>query len=382
MTEKESALHSHYIIDGVKYDTTPSELLDECLKDPDVAHPDAYGCADIIDESTDPPVSTFTYDESRYMEYLGYCKAAVSEERTFKMLYPDSFTRQRIAQALIDRIWNEGHFRLGDLSLWSQWIWNTRPLGSMAAFYKSVESANSYIFDLGIKLEDYAFEESDEESYARFYAWIPDKPQSDDDEEVIFKSSPYESDDPWISEDRKCSETLHPDTGNWLIYIPFDTCSFRIGGSLLAQTQGRNGGIGPHITDPDYFIDCYEVIRELIEDGIIISGTTVCDGGLMTALDKMCTECGIEINLDGIFSSYQENDIIKILFAETPGILFEIKDTDYDYLDAQLILQDVAYYPLGHPVSDYHGIRFRKSGHTGVAGILASLLEQASEGED
>ena len=31
MTEKESALYSHYIIDGVRLDMTPAELLDECM---------------------------------------------------------------------------------------------------------------------------------------------------------------------------------------------------------------------------------------------------------------------------------------------------------------------------------------------------------------
>lgn len=383
MTEKESALHSQYIIDGVRCDTTPSELLDECLADSsNIIHPDAEGCADIIDESIDPPVSTFTYDQKRNMEYLEACLAAKNEERTFRMLYPESFTKQRIAIALLDRLWNDGHFRSGDLTLWGQWIWNTRPLGNMAAFHKSAEAVNSYLFDLGIKLNDYAFEESDEESYARFYAWLPEKDAEEEDEEVAFKSSPYESRHPWISEDRKCSDKLLDEPDSWLIYIPFDTCSFRIGGSLLAQTQGRNGGMPPHLNDPDYFIDCYEVVREFIEDGIAIAGATVCDGGIAAAAAGMCEKCGIKISIDGILSSYQENDLTKMLFAEVPGVLLQIRDADYDYLDSQLLLQDVAYYPLGHPCKGVKGLRIEETGKSGVAGILASLLNQASEGED
>lgn len=382
MTEKESALHSQYIIDGVRCDTTPAELLDECLSDRNIIHPDADGCADIIDESIDPPVSTFTYDRERNMEYVTACRNALAEERTFRMLYPDSFTRQRIAIALIDRLWNDGHFRSGDLTVWGQWVWNTRPLGNMAAFYMSAEAVNSYLFDLGIKLNDYAFEESDEESYARFYAWLPEKDNEEEEEDFSFKSSPYESRHPWISEDMKCSRRLLDDPDSWLIYIPFDTCSFRIGGSLLAQTQGRNGGIPPHINDPDYFIDCYEVVRELVEDGIAIAGATVCDGGIATAAEGMCEEIGIRINMDSILASYQENDITKMLFAEVPGVLLQIRDMDYDYLDSQLLLQDVAYYSLGHPDKGIRGLHLDSSGKIGVAGILASLLNQASEGED
>lgn len=382
MTEKESALYSHYIIDGIRYEATPADLLDECMRSPQRLQVETADFADIIDESTDPPVTSFTYDEGRNSEYIGNCTKAASGERTFRMLYPDSFTRLRVADALIDRLWNEGHFRSGDLSVWARWSWNTRPLGNMSAFYMSVEAASMYLFDLGVRLSDYIFEETDEESLAKFYAWIPDRNIEEEDEEMQFKSSPYESRHPWISEERRCPSQILPDPQSWLIYIPFDTCSFNIGGSLLAQIHGRNGGIGPHIQDPDYFLDCYEVVRELVEDGIIMAGTTVSDGGLATAAAKMCENSGISLDISGILSSYQEKDSTKMLFSEVPGVLLQISDSDYDYLDSQLILQDVAYYPVGRPSPEYTGIRFKNERKADVAGILASLLEQATEGED
>ena len=113
-----------------------------------------------------------------------------------------------------------------------------------------------------------------------------------------------------------------------------------------------------------------------------MAGETVGDGGLATAAGKMCADCGLDMDLSGLMASYQENDSTKLLFGEVPGVLIQISDNDYDYLDSQLILQDVAYYPIGHPVPEKTGIRFLKGEKNGVAGILASLLEQASEGED
>ncbi len=381
---KESALYSQYIIDGVQFDATPADLLDECAKYPlSLPHEEEY--PDIIDESTDPPVTTFTYDSTRNREYMEACTAARAEERTFRMLYPDAFTRQRIAFTLLNRLWNEGHYRLGDLSVWAKWSWNTRPLGNMAAFYMSAESAGAYLFDLGVKLHDYIFEETDEESYARFYAWLPDREENREDEEheeIQFKSSPFESRHPWISEERRCPGTIKPDTDSMLIYIPFDTCQFNIGGSLLAQVHGRNGGTAPRIQDPDYFIDCYEVVRELVEDGIVMAGKTVGDGGLATAAARMCGDCGIEIDLNGLLTSYQEKDTTKMLFSEVPGVILQISGNDYDYLDSQLILQDVAYYPVGRPSDKFTGVRFSDIRKADVAGILAALLGQASEGED
>lgn len=384
MTEKESALYSQYIIDGVKYDATPAELLEECMRTSGSIRPEKDSHADIVDESTEPPVTTFTYENDRDPEYLRACMEASEEERTFRMLYPDTFTRQRIAYALINRLWNQGHYRLGNMEMSARWSWNKRPLGNMAAFYTSVEAVNSYLFDLGVRLCECIFEESDQESNVWFEAWLPEREPEEDDEtqEVTFKSSPFESRHPWISEERKCPSCLKADPSSWVIFIPFDTCSFRIGGSLLAQTQGRNGGIGPHIKDPDYFIDCYEVIRELVEDGIVTAGVTVGDGGLATAAGKMCRECGLDMDLSGMMASYQENDSTRLLFSEIPGVLIQISDNDYDYLDSQLILQDVAYYPIGHPNMENAGLRFLKGEKSGVAGILASLLEQASEGED
>ena len=383
MTEKESALHSLYIIDGIKCDTTPAELLAECSEEAAIQVEEGQKYKDIIDESTDPPVTALAYSEDQIDEYINICRETDAEERPFRMLYPDAFTRQRIAKALTDRLWNKGHYRLGDLRLWAKWTWNTRPLGNMASFYLSVESASSYLFDLGVKLGGYMFEETDEDSRLQFYSWLPEKNDNEDEtgDEFTFKESPFESHNPWISEERKCSSTIVPEEASKIIYIPFDTCSYRIGGSLLAQLKGHNGGSGPHIKDPDYFIDCYEVVRELVEDGIVIAGTTVADGGLAAAAASMCKGSGMTLDIHGLKASHQETDQVKILFGETPGVLLQIRDNDLDYLDSQLLLQDVAYYPVGHPCAS-EGLNFSPTAMSGVAGILASLMGQASEGED
>ena len=378
MTEKESALYSHYIIDGVRCDATPAELLEECMEFPDQAVSGSF--SDILDESTDPPVTSFSYDTMLNRHYAEQTTAASITERPFRMLYPQHFTRVQIAKTLLSRLWSEGHFRLGDLRMWAQWEWNTRPLGNMAAFYASAETASDYLYGLGVRLTDYTFMESDSESNVKFFAWLPEYEEEKPSEMEL--TEPYESRHPWIGEERRCSRTVVETTGSRIIYIPFDTCQFKLGGSLLAQIQGHNGGPAPMIQDPDYFIDCYEVIRELVEDGIIIAGVTVADGGIATAASKMCGEAGIEIDVSGLMASYQPTDSTKILFSEIPGVLVQVTEENYDYFDSQLLLQDVAYYPVGRFDSERKGVRFAEGADREVAGILASLLAQASEGED
>lgn len=387
MTEKESALYSHYIIDGIRTDMSPAELLEECMEAGKYDFPDCEEFEDIIDETTEPPLTTFAHDGDKCAEYASRLAAEVIKERPFQILYPEHFTRLRIAKALLERLWSDGHFRLGDLRMWAQWEWNARPIGNMAAFYRSVSSASEYLYGLGVTLSDYIFMESDHQSSAKFFSWLPEIDGSDDSDDttseaVLFKASPYESSHPWISESRKCPSQFLNDPKSWILYIPFDTCSFRLGGSLLAQINGHNGGQPPKIMDPDYFIDCYEVLRELVEDGIVMSGTTVADGGLGTAIQRMCGEGGMDVDPGGIASSYQDDDPVRLMFGETPGVIVQISDDNYDYVDSQFILQDIAYYPIGRISSAHTGIRLVRNSRNGVADILASLLTQTSEGED
>ena len=393
MKENENALHSRYVIDGIVGEATPAELLNECMEYPFEEDMATSEFSDIVDESIEPPLSAQSYDSSKIQEYTGL--TSTRSERPFRMLYPGHFTRLQIAQALIGRIWSKGHFRLGDLRLWAQWIWDSKPVGNMAAFYSSISETSDYIYGLGVKLTDYIFMDTDGTSSAKFYAWLPEEDLDEDEADeqmhevpavlphhnILFKA-PYESSHPWISEERMCPRTLVDEPDSSLIFIPFDPCSFKLGGSLLAEITGHDGGAAPNIQDPDYFIDCYEVVRELIEDGVILSGVTVGDGGLAAAANTLCQGKGLDLDIGGLMASYQENDAMKVLFGEVPGVLLQVSSIDYEYLDSQLILQDVAYYPVGKPSDEHSGVVVSQSSKADISDILAALLAQASEGED
>ncbi len=63
----------------------------------------------------------------------------------------------------------------------------------------------------------------------------------------------------------------------------------------------------------------------------------------------MFGDVGADIDISGIMSAYGEDKKLRILFSEVPGAIIQIKDSDYDYVDAEFLLQDIAYYPIGHP---------------------------------
>ena len=98
----------------------------------------------------------------------------------------------------------------------------------------------------------------------------------------------------------------------------------------------------------------------------------------------MCgDDLGAKIDISGIMNAYDEDKSVRILFSEIPGALIQIKDIDYDYADAEFLLQDIAYYPIGHPVPGSGSIKVKSGRGGGISDILQSLLNsQASEGED
>ena len=437
---RQDAFSSKYVIDGVKLDVTPEDMLGECMlpssSEEDFRGGASGGFAEIWDESVDVPPENLDCAGEDVRECIEKVTEAAkpAQDRLFDVLYPESFARQRVAASLIDTLWIEGEYRLEDLELWAQWSWNSSSVGNMAAFYNSVQSVSEYIYDLGVVVEGYCYGE-DADCVNSYFATVGGESSAEGEydadpeeaEEVADKD--WEEDDMgaedsrlwtvgggsdvnldrnrsvWMGEERLCaahlvapgaaarsasgtsdgiSESASTKAGSFLVYVPFDTCPPRLGGSLLARTLGKSGGVAPALNDPDYFIDCYEVVRDLVSDGVVMSARTVCDGGLAVAARKLASDSGlgVRLNLGGVSSAYGESDLWRLLFAETPGVLLQVSDDDSDYIDSQFLLQDVAYYRIGRVEAGTEGVEVLPLGN-GVDRILSSLLDSAaSEGED
>lgn len=341
---------------------TPFSALYDCLDGngtievPDKVYPN------IVDEYMDKAPTSLSYDSSRIEEYLAKILSTHFDRKRVDMDYPVIWTKAAINSLLLECLFKEGRFTLQDIMLMAIWEWNDKSPGNMAAFYDSTVAAGNHLFDLGVKLDRYFVEHS----------W------KDCTLELSVRSR--------MSSRRKCSATMNTgglaDASDWIIYVPFENARLQLGGSALSKVLGQTGGPEMEFSDPDYFIDCYEVVRELVEDGVVTAGLPVGRGGLITAAEKFRGKAGFAIDTAKILSARGENDIVRLLFAEMPGVLIQIKDYDYDYIDSQFLLQEVAYYPLGHPDESMHGIRIDSNCGSSISSILESLLNQASEGED
>ena len=371
----ERILHSTFLIDGVPQELTPADILQECSL-PGVV-PAGEDGGQVADETLD-----ITADSGRFyemdMDSLADAVLALGR-RPLPLPFAASYTAGRIARALIDAIWMGGHFRLGDLELKGEWKWNDRQMGNMAAFYASVEKAGEYMDALGLRFKELQFSVGSPSVHFKAVT-NPGEEDQEEEEETLFRELPFRTAHPRISSRRRCPASILPETSDWLIYIPFDSCDYRLGGSAAAVAAASTPPTAAEVGDADYFIDCYEVVRELVEDGIVKAGATVGEGGLLPTLRTMASTTGADVSVGDICRAYGEIPL-RVLFSEVPGVILQIADLDYDYIDAELLLQDVAYFPLGHPTPGSAAVSVLSSDAPGLGSILGSLLNTL-EGED
>lgn len=366
-------LYSHYIIDGQHQALTPERMLAECTVEPPLPPDGDPGT--VADERVDPAYGSYDFSDSRINKYAA---AVDGLRRRLPLPYAAGYTVGRIGEALLDAIWMSGHFRLGDLTLKADWKWNGKAIGNLAAFYSSVEAASEFLDTLGVKISRYSVTEG--MPSVSFKATTVAEEDAAAEEESLFRELPYRTSNPRISRRRRCPSGIIPEESDWLLYIPFDTCDYRLGGSALAEALDARPAAAPELGDADYFIDCYEVVRELVEDGVVKAGATVFGGGLLTAVRRMASAgTGADISVQEVCKAYGGESQVRVLFGEIPGVVVQVADQDYDYVDAELLLQDVAYFPLGHPSHSVKGVKL--SAKTDIQGILNSLLNTL-EGED
>jgi phosphoribosylformylglycinamidine synthase len=228
------------------------------------------------------------------------------------MVDPAAGSVMAIAEALTNIVFAPLTDKLEGVSLSANWMWPCRNEGEDARLYKAVKAASEFACSLGINIPT----GKDSLSMTQKYG----------DEKVLSPGTVIISAGGEVSNVKKIvSPVLVHDKNTYIYYIDFSFDSLKLGGSALAQTLNKLGNEVPTVTDAEYFRDAFNSVQELIEKGLILAGHDISAGGMITALLEMCfanVEGGLEVNLDGI----SENDIVKILFSENPGILIQVKD--------------------------------------------------------
>ena len=229
------------------------------------------------------------------------------------LIDPEAGSVLAIAEALTNIVWAPLSKGLDSVSLSANWMWPCKNPGEDARLYRAVEACSDFACALEINIPT----GKDSLSMTQKY---PDGAKVFSPGTVIISAGAEVSDVRNI-----VTPVLVNDTNTAVYHIDFSFDTQKLGGSVLAQTLGKIGDETPTVKDAEYFKAAFETVQELIRKRLILAGHDISEGGTITALLEMCfanTQGGLNVNLESV----SESSLVKILFAENPGVLIQVKD--------------------------------------------------------
>ena len=261
-----------------------------------------------------------------------------------------------VSEALTNVVWAPLNSGIDGVSLSANWMWPCRSQkGEDARLYTAVKALSDYCQQLGINVPT----GKDSLSMTQQYP---------DGTKVIAPGTVIVSAGAEVDDVRQVVSPVMVNNKSTSIYhVDFSFDQLRLGGSAFAQSLNKVGDDVATVTDPDYFRDAFNAIQQLIRKGVILAGHDISAGGLITTLLEMCfanVEGGMELDLDKI----AEPDLVKILFAENPGVVIQVANKDTQRFKDMMEDAGVGYVKLGHPCDERH-ILVNKAGATYQFGI-------------
>ncbi|MBP1594276.1 MAG: phosphoribosylformylglycinamidine synthase, partial [Bacteroidetes bacterium] len=259
-----------------------------------------------------------------------------------------------VSEALTNLVWAPLAEGMDSISLSANWMWPCRSMeGEDARLYTAVKALSDFCCGLQINVPT----GKDSLSMTQKYP---------DGSKVVSPGTVIVSAGAEVSDIKKVvSPVLVNDPKSYLYHIDFSFDALKLGGSAFAQSLNKVGDDVPCVQDVEYFRDAFLAVQELVNKGLIIAGHDISAGGLITTLLEMCfanEEGGLEVNLDKM----KETDLVKILFAENPGIVIQVKHK----AEVEKILEDagVGFIMIAKPTDERH-VLVSKDGATYQFGI-------------
>ena len=251
-----------------------------------------------------------------------------------------------VAESLTNIVWAPLTEGLDSVSLSANWMWPCRSQkGEDARLYQGVEALSQFCIALGVNVPT----GKDSLSMTQKYP---------NGEKIISPGTVIVSSGGEVSDIRKVvspvmvvsTETKQAEPST-LYHIDFSFDKLRLGGSAFAQSLNKIGSDVPTVVDPEYFRSAFNAVQKLVNDGLLLAGHDISAGGLVTTILEMCfanVDGGAEICLD----AYKCEDIVKILFAENPGVVVQVADKNKKAFKAVLDEAGVSYIKLGVPTDE------------------------------
>ena len=243
---------------------------------------------------------------------------------------PTAGSRNSITKALTNIIWAPLEKGLESVSLSANWMWPCKNEGEDARLYKAVKGISDFAIELGINVPTGKDSLSMKQKYKN--------------EEVIVPGTVIISAAGHCNDIKKVVEPVLQKGGGSIYYINISKDDYKLGGSSFAQILSAVGNQVPTVKYPGYVVTVFNTMQLLISEEQIIAGHDVASGGLITTLLEMCfadTHLGAILDLSGL----GEADIIKLLFSENCGLVFQASEDSS--VEKLLSEKNIAFNKLG-----------------------------------
>jgi len=247
------------------------------------------------------------------LDYIGKegIATSIGHSPIASLIDPIAGTRTAIAEALSNIVWAPIKDGMKGLSLSANWMWACKNEGEDTRLYAAVKSCSDFAIELGINIPTGKDSLSMKQKYPN--------------DEVIAPGTVIISAGGNCIDIKKVVEPVLQKDGGSIYYINLSQDSYKLGGTSFAQILNTIGTETPTIKDAKFFKNAFNSIQELILENEIIAGHDIGSGGLITTLLELCfadVNLGAKIDL----STLEEKDLIKLLFSENIGIVFQAKN--------------------------------------------------------
>ena len=244
-----------------------------------------------------------------------------------------------VAESLTNIVWAPLTEGIDSISLSANWMWPCRSQkGEDARLYAGVKALSDFCCALGVNVPT----GKDSLSMTQKYP---------DGSKIISPGTVIVSSGGEVFDIRKVvGPVIRNDDTTIIYHIDFSFDQLRLGGSAFAQTLGKVGSDVPTVKNTEYFRDAFNAIQQLVGEGLLLAGHDISAGGLITTLLEMTfgnTAGGLSIDLNAM----AEDDFVKILFAENPGVVIQVSAENQRLVEEILEENEVGFLQIGHPVS-------------------------------
>lgn len=282
------------------------------------------------------PLSNLGVAETGYGTGKGVA-TSIGHAPAISMIDASAGSRMSIAEALTNLVWTPIKEGISSISLSANWMWPCRNEGEDARLYKAVEAASNFAIELGINIPTGKDSLSMTQKYPDGHKVIAPGTV------IISTVAPAED------VTKTVTPLLKKEKNSSIIFIPFSESTdsiFQLGGSSLAQVTGNLGNKTPDVENANYFKKCFEAVQEMVKNNLLLSGHDISSGGIVTAL----LELNFANNEGGIIadlSPLKEKDPVRLLFAEVPGIVVQIKDSHISNIESISQEYNINTYKIG-----------------------------------